>query len=73
MWHMQSIRPANHPLRRLATVAHWMTDPHFIKKIEEWFHTPMQTRIAQEKMHSILGDYSDEFWSWHWSMTGPKM
>ena len=73
MWHMQSIRPANHPLRRLATVAHWMTDPNFIQRIEEWFNTPMQTRIAQEKMHALLGDYSDEFWSWHWSMTGPKM
>ncbi len=73
MWHMQSIRPANHPLRRLATVAHWMTTPDFIKRIEDWFYTPMQTRTAQEKIHAILGDYSDEFWSWHWSLTGPKM
>lgn len=73
IWHMQSIRPANHPLRRLATAAHWLTTPNFIQRIEDWFKTPMQTRTAQEKMHQILGDYPDAFWSWHWSLTGPRM
>jgi hypothetical protein len=73
IWNMQGIRPANHPTRRLATVAHWMLNKRMIKQMENWFNTPKQPRDAMQEMADILGNYSDEFWSWHWSLKGDAM
>lgn len=73
IWSMQGIRPANQPTRRLATVAHWMLNKRFFKQMEDWFNKPKQPRTAMAEMSEILGDYSDEFWSWHWSLKGDTM
>ncbi|MDA7618009.1 MAG: DUF2851 family protein [Verrucomicrobiota bacterium] len=73
IWHMQGIRPANHPLRRLATTAHWLLNQRFQEELETWFQTPMQSWVAQAKIMEILGGYADEFWSRHWTLKGPVM
>ena len=72
IWNMQAIRPANHPARRLATVAHWMLDKRFFKRLEDWFNKPKQARTAMQEMMELLGNYPDEFWSCHWSLKGGR-
>ena len=73
IWNMQGIRPANHPTRRLATVAHWMLNKRLFRQMEDWLNKPMQPRTAMSEMIDLLGNYSDEFWSWHWSLKGDAM
>jgi hypothetical protein len=36
LWRLHGIRPANHPQRRLALAAHWLTDRKLVQKIEQW-------------------------------------
>ncbi len=36
VWKFHGLRPANHPQRRLALVAHWLADRNLISKIEKW-------------------------------------
>ncbi len=35
-WKLHGLRPANHPQRRLALVAHWLASENLIAKIEAW-------------------------------------
>ena len=73
IWNMQATRPANHPARRLATIAHWMLDERFFKRLEDWFNKPKQARTAMQEMIELLGSYPDDFWSCHWSLKGAAM
>ena len=36
VWRFHGLRPANHPQRRLALAAHWLTTEDLIQKLERW-------------------------------------
>jgi Protein of unknown function (DUF2851) len=73
VWKFHGLRPANHPQRRLALVAHWLADEKFISKIEDWG----VSEIADEKLlGSLLKIFQvelDEFWSWHWTFKSARL
>ncbi|HXF10010.1 MAG TPA: DUF2851 family protein, partial [Desulfuromonadaceae bacterium] len=84
-WRFHGLRPANHPVRRLALISHWLADRHFIAKIEKWSTTdlgagasPSRRRQsaptnALKSLHQILQVKHDEFWSWHWTFRSPRL
>ena len=37
VWRMAGLRPANHPVRRLGLAAHWLVQPGFVARIDDWF------------------------------------
>jgi len=69
VWKFHGLRPANHPQRRLALMAHWLAADGFIQKLEAWCATEIsdgQARLVGS-LREILQVESDEFWSWHWT------
>jgi Protein of unknown function (DUF2851) len=67
-WKFHGVRPANHPSRRLALASHWLTDKHFISKIEKWIADEDDSRTAaafSASLMDILQVERDDFWSWH--------
>ncbi|MGH8024959.1 MAG: DUF2851 family protein [Limisphaerales bacterium] len=66
-WRLHGLRPANHPLRRLALAAHWLADRDFIANLEKW--------IAAEdgSLMDTLQVRHDPFWSWHWTFKSARL
>lgn len=36
IWKLHNTRPINHPQRRIALAAHWLSDIHFCQRLENW-------------------------------------
>ncbi len=73
VWKFHGLRPANHPQRRLALAAHWLTAKNPVAKIEDWISVPMADRKLPASLHKIFQVESDEFWSWHWTFNSVRM
>jgi hypothetical protein len=73
VWKFHGLRPANHPQRRLALAAHWLTAKNPVAKIEDWISAPMADRKLPASLHKIFQVESDEFWSWHWTFNSVRM
>ena len=73
VWRFNSLRPANHPQRRLALAAHWLTMGDFISKLEDWFTAPQKENMLAESLIEILQVERDDFWSWHWTFRSERL
>jgi len=89
VWKFHGLRPANHPQRRLALVAHWLADKNLISKIENWSVAEISDgRAARargqadrrvspatlvDSLRKILEVERDEFWSWHWTFRSARL
>lgn len=83
VWKFHGLRPANHPQRRLALAAHWLTDENFISKIEGWASAEAKSKPLTppkgegekllRSLHEILLPPPDEFWSWHWTFRSARL
>jgi hypothetical protein len=73
LWRLSGQRPANHPHRRLALAAHWLADPSFLARIEDWCaQKPAPGRVASSLL-AALRIPTDDFWSWHWTIRSPRL
>ncbi|HIG29493.1 MAG TPA: DUF2851 family protein [Verrucomicrobiales bacterium] len=76
VWRFHSLRPPNHPLRRLALAAHWLADPDFEKKLQEWITEELPQKQCVSSLLKILQITAEEdpFWAIHWSFgeCGPE-
>jgi hypothetical protein len=73
LWHFHGQRPANHPQRRLALAAHWLTDDKFISGIERWCAADLTDEKLAGSLQKVLQVGPDEFWSWHWTVRSPRL
>jgi hypothetical protein len=89
VWKFHGLRPANHPQRRLALAAHWLSDRNLISKIETWCATEISDGRAAlprreadqqvsptalvESLLEIFQLEHDEFWSWHWTFKSARL
>ncbi|HEX7653932.1 MAG TPA: DUF2851 family protein [Verrucomicrobiae bacterium] len=82
LWHFHGMRPANHPQRRLALAAHWLSDTRLIAELENWISTPLaappeppgrQARQWLASLQKILQVPRDEYWSWHWTFNSARL
>ena len=68
-WQMHHMRPANHPQRRLALVAHWLMDERFVEELDGWSREPYSTRREwMGWLRERLCGQRDNFWSRHWTL-----
>ena len=72
-WRFHGLRPANHPQRRLALVAHWLADGGWLARVEKWFTAPVAEASLVSSLWEILQVETDEFWSWHWTFRSARL
>jgi hypothetical protein len=73
-WRLHGLRPANHPLRRLALVAHWWADGTIPARLESWFMAANgEQPPAAAGLLKVLRPQEDDFWSWHWTLRGRRL
>ena len=73
LWRLHGLRPANHPLRRLALAAHWWSTNELLPRLEKWFTTTIPDRSL---CHSLVEAFCfpvDDFWSWHWTLRSRRL
>ena len=72
VWRMDGVRPANHPVRRLVLLAHWLTQGDFIERLECWMQreTPKPQWISS--LFDCLAVTPDAFWRWHWTWNSSR-
>jgi hypothetical protein len=73
LWRFNSLRPANHPQRRLALAAHWLASGDLPPKLEKWFTATLPDAALAESLLEALQVERDEFWSWHWTFRSARM
>ncbi len=73
LWRFHGLRPANHPQRRLALAAHWLTHGDLLEKLEGWGAAPIADARLLDSLVDILQQENDEFWSWHWTFRSARL
>lgn len=73
LWHLHGLRPANHPQRRLALAAHWLTRGDLGSQLEKWRATEAEGPSLPSTLLEILQGGSDDFWSWHWTLRSKRL
>jgi hypothetical protein len=72
-WHLHGLRPANHPQRRLALAAHWLTDEGLVAKLERWCASEFKPALLADSLLETLQVPRDDFWSWHWTFRSARL
>ena len=73
LWRFGGLRPANHPLRRLAAAAHWLSDGQLPATLEKWFTREIQDQKLEPSLREAMQVERDEFWSWHWTFRSTRL
>ena len=71
LWNFSGIRPANHPQRRLALAADWLSREDFFKPLENWFAAGREDLAPS--LLEVLAPAPDEFWDRHWTLRSRRM
>jgi hypothetical protein len=66
-WRFHGLRPANHPARRLALAAHWISQRDLIHRIEQWGLSDGTPPRQAQALLELLQPPPDAFWAWHWT------
>ena len=72
-WRLSGVRPANHPLRRLALVAHWISSGDIPQRLKKWFVEPAPGNELATSLLRLLQGEQDEFWSWHHTLRSRRL
>ena len=72
-WHLSGIRPANHPHRRLALAAHWVSSGDIPKNLKKWCIEPISAHGLAMSLLQLLQGSQDEFWSWHHTLRSGRL
>ena len=73
IWKFHGLRPANHPQRRLALAAHWITSGDLVQKLEYWCTDERPDKSMSASLRGIFEVERDEFWSWHWTFRSARL
>lgn len=77
LWSFRGLRPQNHPHRRLALAADWMSRDDLVPQIETWFQTvatpgdDASVHQARRSLTQLLGPRSHPFWTSHYTLDSP--
>lgn len=67
LWRLAGVRPANHPTRRLALAAHWLSSGQLPRKLTEWWEQTPTQRCPWGQLLRVLQPEADPFWSRQWT------
>jgi hypothetical protein len=73
LWRFHGQRPANHPQRRIALAAHWLSTNTPPANLEKWCGKSFSVREMPAALLELLQVAPDEFWSWHWTIHSPRL
>ncbi|MDB6067900.1 MAG: hypothetical protein JWR26_4108 [Pedosphaera sp.] len=73
LWRFNSLRPANHPQRRLALAAHWLASGDLLPRLEKWFTATLPDARLADSLLEVLQVERDDFWSWHWTFRSARL
>ena len=73
VWRFNSLRPANHPQRRLALAAHWLASGELVSRLEAWFTSEQPDRQLVDSLSKVLRIERDDFWSWHFTFRSARL
>ncbi|HEX4119298.1 MAG TPA: DUF2851 family protein, partial [Verrucomicrobiae bacterium] len=73
LWRLNGLRPSNQPQRRLALASHWLATADFVAKLETWFVNERNSEALAGSLLECLQPPPDDFWSWHWGFTSPRL
>lgn len=72
LWRFSGLRPANHPTRRLALLAHWLARDDLPVRLQTWLEIDCpKTRLATTLAQVIHVD-PDPFWKHHWTFKSSR-
>jgi hypothetical protein len=71
-WMLTAIRPANHPQRRLALAARWISKGRLIPALESWIAADLSPPASCERLFHDIAPADDSFWSRHWTLRSPE-
>jgi hypothetical protein len=71
VWRFHGIRPANHPQRRLALGARWLSDKQFIDKLHAWFSK--EEKDYEKSFLRLLTPPEDNYWNWHYTIKSKRL
>ena len=73
LWKLSGIRPANHPQRRLALAAHWLSGRVLPARIEQWALKSAADSAMTDSLVELFQVAGDDFWSWHWTLRSKRL
>jgi hypothetical protein len=73
LWRFNSLRPANHPQRRLALAAHWLAGGDLLPQLQKWFTSTVPDASLTNSLLEVMQVERDEFWSWHWTFRSARL
>lgn len=72
-WRFSNLRPANHPQRRLALVAHWLGQGNLPDRLDRWLLGAEKPATATGDLLTLLQPGGDDFWRWHWTLRSARL
>jgi len=72
IWRLHGLRPANHPLRRLALAAHWLARGGLANQLESWLCADEPPKRKPASLLRLLQVGRDPFWSWHVALNSAR-
>jgi hypothetical protein len=66
-WKFAGLRPANHPVRRLALAAQWACKGSVTHRLEQWLLAKITNDELEESLARALAVEENQFWSRHWT------
>ena len=70
-WHLGGLRPANHTIRRLVLLAHWLAAGNVASRLEMWLQTDCPKAWLVSSLTELLNVAVPEFWKHHWTLRSP--
>lgn len=67
-WRLAGIRPTNHPQRRLALAAHWITEDNLPHKLRAWCDGSHKDSQLSDSLLKCLQPKADPYWSRHYTL-----
>ena len=72
MWRFAGLRPANHPIRRLALLAHWLARDDLPARLEQWLQIDCPKSKLASTLNETLAVQPENFWKHHWTFRSPR-
>ena len=71
-WRLDGLRPANHPIRRLVLLAHWLARGDLVGRLESWLPVDCSKTQLLATLIERLTVWPSPFWDWHWTFRSPR-
>ena len=72
LWHFAGLRPANHPIRRLVLLAHWLAAGNLAERLEDWLQLDYPKTKLAAGLSEAFAVVSEDFWRWHWTFRSAR-